>query len=214
MKLQKERTIGLLGQKGTGKTYLTRKLIESINKDCLSFDTIGALKPKNARSYRVSLPNIKQQTQILSGIVQKTSKNININLSQLTQAEIVAFTNAFLRITPLDDKFVFIDEIHDYTPESGKRSHELERLVRHGRNVGITFVFNSHRPASVSKSVLSLTDVLVCFRLVWSRDIDVIKNILNNLGVTDIDGEIHRISNQQVGEYRLYEFAKSQSFKK
>ncbi|GAH22579.1 unnamed protein product, partial [marine sediment metagenome] len=57
----KERTIGILGQKGTGKTYYTRELIERMGDGCVCFDTIGVLKPSNCKRYEVVQQNIEQQ---------------------------------------------------------------------------------------------------------------------------------------------------------
>jgi len=206
MLIKKGKTIGILGQKGTGKTFLTRELIEACPKDALVFDTIGAIKPKNVRMYIVEPQQIPQQAIFFSEIVKHTHKNIGVNLSKLTQDEIVAFTEAFLLITEVKNKYVFLDEMAEYTPQNGEKSKEMERFIRHGRNTGNTFIFNTQRPAYITKNILSLVDVLIVFRLVWERDIEVLKDILNNLGKRDIKEEIRKITNQKVGEKRIYIF--------
>jgi hypothetical protein len=82
----------------------------------------------------------------------------------------------------------------------------IYHLVRHGRNFGNTFIFNTQRPAYLTKNVLNLIDVVVFFRLVWKRDIDVVKDILNNLGKKSITSEINEITNFGVGECKVYKF--------
>lgn len=204
--IKKTSTIGILGQKGTGKSYLTRQLAEAIPKNGVVFDTIGILKPKGYRMYEVDLKKRMEQATMLSTITLHTHHNIGVDLSRLTKDEIVEFTNWYLSITPMKDKYIIIDEMADYAPQIGERSKELERLVRHGRNFGNTFIFNTQRPAYLTKNVLNLIDVVVFFRLVWQRDIEVVKDVLNNLGKKNITSEINEITNFGVGECKVYKF--------
>ena len=204
--IEKTKTVGILGQKGTGKTYLTRQIAEAIPKNVVLFDTIGVVKPKGTRVYEVDIKDPDRQAVLFSMITLKTSHNIGIDLSRLTKDEIVYFTQTYLKITPMKNKYIIIDEMADYTPQIGESSKELERLVRHGRNFGNTFIFNTQRPAYLTKNVLNLIDVVVFFRLVWKRDIDVVKDILNNLGKRNITSEITAITNFGVGECKVYKF--------
>ena len=206
MNIEKTKTIGILGQKGTGKTYLTRQIAESIDKDVVLFDTIGVVKPKNCRIYEVDIKSPDRQAILFSKLTMGTHRNVGIDLSRLTKDEIVYFTQTYLHITTMKNKYIIIDEMADYTPQIGESSKELERLVRHGRNFGNTFIFNTQRPAYLTKNVLNLVDVVIFFRLVWSRDIDVVKDILNNLGIKNLSGAVREIANLGVGEYRMYKF--------
>jgi len=206
IKIEKTKTVGILGQKGTGKTYLTREIAESIPKNVVLFDTIGVVKPKGTRVYEVDIKSPERQAVLFSKITMSTHHNIGIDLSRLTKDEIVYFTQAYLEITNMKNKYIIIDEMADYTPQIGESSKELERLVRHGRNFGNTFIFNTQRPAYLTKNVLNLIDVVVFFRLVWKRDIDVVKDVLNNLGKKNITSEVQAITNQGVGEYKIYKF--------
>lgn len=204
--IEKTKTLGILGQKGTGKTYLTRQLAEAIPKNVVLFDTIGVVKAKGCKIYEVDIKNPEKQAVLFSQITQKTKHNIGVNLSRLTKDEIVLFTNLYLSITSMKDKYILIDEMADYTPQIGASSKELERLVRHGRNFGNTFIFNTQRPAYLTKNVLNLIDVVVFFRLVWKRDIDVVKDVLNNLGKKSVSSEVTEITNFGVGECKIYKF--------
>ena len=173
-------------------------------------DIIGAIKPKGVRMYEVEPKEIEKQAVFFSEIVTHTRKNVGVDLSKLVSSEIVEFTEVFL-ITAHDklkDKYFFYDEIAEYIPQVGESSKELERLIRHGRNAGNTFIFNTQRPSYITKNVLSLVDILIVFRLVWERDILVIKDLLNNLGYRNITGEVRKITNQSTGEYRVYIFGK------
>lgn len=204
--IEKGRTIGILGQKGTGKTYLTRQIAEAIPKDVILFDTIGAVKAKGVKSYEVDIKEPEKQAVLFSQITLRTHHNIGLDFSRLTKDEIVAFMQLYLPITPMKNKYVIIDEMADYTPQIGESSKALERLVRHGRNAGNTFIFNTQRPAYLTKNVISLVDVAVFFRLVWQRDIEVVKDLLNNLGKTNTTAQIKEITNLDVGECKIYKF--------
>ena len=206
MKIEKEKTVGILGQKGTGKSYLTRKIAEAIPKDVVLFDTIGIIKAKGCKIYEVDIKELEKQAILMSQITLRTHHNIGIDLLRLTRDEIFKFTEAYLSITPMKNKYIIIDEMADYTPQIGQSSKEMERLVRHGRNFGNTFIFNTQRPATISKNILNLIDVVVFFRLVWERDIAVVKDVLNNMGKRHIRSEIAEITNFGVGEYKIYKF--------
>ena len=206
MIIEKTKTIGILGQKGTGKTYLTRQIAESIPKNVVLFDTIGVVKPKGCMMYEVDIKQLDKQAVLFSQITLRTHHNIGLDLSRLTKDEIVNFTQLYLTITHMKDKYIIIDEMADYTPQIGESSKELERLVRHGRNFGNTFIFNTQRPAYLTKNVLNLIDVVVFFRLVWERDIVVVKDVLNNLGMKNITSEVTQITNFGVGECKIYKF--------
>lgn len=204
----RKRTIGIIGAKGTGKTYKTREMVEKINGGCIIFDTIGAIRQPSASKYEATKINLQQQA-IAFGMMIKTvkKKSLSINLSKLTREEAVLFTDLTLTTAYASDHiknkvFVF-DEIHDYLPERYSRSKEVERLVRHGRNDNNTFIYNTQRPAQVTKNLFNLTDVLIIFRLNWKHDLEVVREALYNLGgrSEQVNPIIYRITNQKIGEY-------------
>ena len=92
IKIEKTKTVGILGQKGTGKTYLTRQIAEAIPKDVVLFDTIGVVKAKGTKIYEVDIKNLEKQAVLFSQITLRTHHNIGIDLSRLTKDEIVEFT--------------------------------------------------------------------------------------------------------------------------
>jgi len=206
----KERTIGILGQKGTGKTFLTRAFILNLKNKVVIFDTIGAIsKTKiNAKVYEVVAQEIEKQAIGWGVLSSKTNKNVCVDLSRLTRSEILLFTNVALRQAEYKDKVIVVDEIADYLPEQAKKSEEMERLIRHGRNEGCAFIFNTQRPAQISKNTLNLVDILIVFRLVWNRDLEVLEELYSNIGKTktEIPEEINKISKQGVGECKVYTF--------
>lgn len=206
LRIKRTKTIGIIGQKGTGKTYLTKQIAESIKNNGIVFNTIGALQPKGYKIYDVEPREVDKQTAIFTGITEGTHKNIGVNLSQLVKDEIVEFTDNYFKNTTLKDRWLILDEMSDYVNQGSNSSKELERFIRNGRNFGNTFIFNTQRPAHITKNVFNLIDILVVFRLVWKRDIEVIRDMLNNVGVKKPTIEIEQITNQGVGEFVAYYF--------
>lgn len=206
VRIKRTKTIGIIGQKGTGKTYLTKQIAESIKNNGIVFNTIGALQPKGYKIYDVEPREVDKQTAIFTGITEGTHKNIGVNLSQLVKDEIVEFTDNYFKNTTLKDRWLILDEMSDYVNQGSNSSKELERFIRNGRNFGNTFIFNTQRPAHITKNVFNLIDILVVFRLVWKRDIEVIRDMLNNVGVKKPTIEIEHITNQGVGEFVTYYF--------
>ena len=82
----------------------------------------------------------------------------------------------------------------------------MHRLVRHGGNAGNTFIFNTQRPAYINKNTFNLIDILICFRLVYPRDIEVLKEILSDTGESDVDSYIAGIKKLKTGEHYIFVF--------
>jgi len=210
VKINRQKTVGVFGAKGSGKTWITRELAESVDKDGICFNTIGALKPKGYKEYIVSNTRIAEQAMIFAGICNKTHKNVCVDLRNLNKAQIILFTDTFLKATHLKSKWIFIDEIVDYVPEIGKRSQELERFIRNCRNDECTVVLNTQRPPVLSKTVLNLCDIVFIFRLNWVRDLSVVREVLSGLGIQneEIENNVHKIANLDTGEKKLIVFGR------
>ena len=217
----KERTIGIIGAKRSGKTYLTAKIANKLVKQgerVVVFDTIGELGKQidKARIYHIEPDNrvggdMLYQQAVSFGILMKQYKGklpIGVNLIDLTRDEIVDFTDVVLTtVGKIENRYFIFDEVAEYLNQFYRQSRELERLIRHGGNWKNTFIFNSQRPAYINKNTFNLIDILIVFRLNWSRDIAVLKDLLSNTGLTDkeVKKEIEIITHQRVGEFRAYQ---------
>ena len=211
----KQRTVGIIGAKRSGKTYFTGKLssrlIENGNR-LIVFDTIGELgkliKPK-LKMYEIAPKEIEKQAVAFGLIVSNYNgkKAVGVNLVNLTRDEIVDFTDVTLTtIGKIKNTYWVFDEVAEYLNQFYRQSKELERLIRHGGNWDNTFIFNTQRPAYLNKNTFNLIDILISFRLNWSRDLTVLKELLSNTGKNDSDikKEVKEITQQKVGEYKAY----------
>ncbi len=207
-----EKTIGIIGMKRSGKTYLTRMLVEGLKKGCIVWDTIGAIKAKSCQKYTANLKHLDKQAAAWGVLMKEVkSTSISINLSNLTRDEKVVFADIALKIGgDVKNKFIIFDEISDFLPQKYRQSQEVERLIRHGGNLGDTFIFNTQRPAYLNKNTFNLIDILYSFKLVYPKDIEVLKEILSDTGKEDITEVVATIKRLRVGEFGLFIFADDQ----
>jgi DNA helicase HerA-like ATPase len=107
----------------------------------------------------------------------------------------------------IHDKLIFLDEAAEYLPQGEHQSKEMERLIRHGRNFGDSFIFNTQRPSYLNKNTFNLSDMLFVFRTTGIRDLQVIREILENSGrkKAEIDAVIHKISNLKTGQFVFFD---------
>ncbi len=208
----KERTIGIIGAKRSGKTYFSSRLAEYLGENCIIFNTIGAMNVNNAIQYKIERKDLDKQAIIFGTLIaekmnRKSTKSISVNLVELTREEIIEFTDKALVIPDkIKDRYIIVDEVSDYLSQIYSQSREMERLIRHGGNFGNTFIFNTQRPAYLNKNTFNLIDVLICFRINWTRDLAVVREMLSQGGIPEaqIKEEIKAITNLPVGYYRPY----------
>ena len=208
----KERTIGIIGAKRSGKTYFSSKLAEYLGENCIIFNTIGAMDVNNAIQYKIERKNLEKQAVIFGTLIseknrRKSTKSISVNLVELTRDEIIEFTDLALTIPEkIENRYIIVDEVSDYLSQIYSQSREMERLIRHGGNFGNTFIFNTQRPAYLNKNTFNLIDILIVFRVNWTRDLAVIREMLSQGGIPEaqIKEEIKIITRLPVGYYRPY----------
>lgn len=185
-----QRTVALIGQKGSGKTLTMRQLImDGIPKatPILTIDCVGALKPPNAVIIGLEKPQ-KWNAERWAGFFRIVRRLWNdkqplvVNLGSMRQVEKVFFGDrmAAWAIRNLKSGVIIVDEVHELCPESeGSYSMEFDRLVRHGRSKGdLGFMISTQRPQMADKNLLGLCDYFFFFRILWHTDADVVKKLL------------------------------------
>jgi len=76
--------------------------------------------------------------------------------------------------------WIMIDEAHNFIPDEGEPAsmEVLLRLVREGRQPGITLVLATQRPEKLHPDALAQTDMILSHRLTTKADIDALKAIM------------------------------------
>lgn len=68
---------------------------------------------------------------------------------------------------------VICDEAHNFVPQNGKTAvkRNLIRLAKEGRKFGVTFIFVTQRPASITKDVITQAQLLVLHGVYYPTDV-------------------------------------------
>lgn len=107
---------------------------------------------------------------------------------------------------------IFVEEIHEYIPQSGgleEAGRMLIKIGKRGRKRGLGVVGVSQRPADVKKAFISQADWLVWHRLTWDNDTKVVGRVV---GDETVDGT--HVSDLDDGEAILdADFVEADPFK-
>lgn len=186
-----QRTVAILGMKGSGKTTALRQIIRKAEANGLpvvAVDPTGSLA--NADFYNVSISPSFDPTLLRELIWATWSERAPLVflISDLKNTDAVKFAEVLFGIlSGMRDGLVVIDEIPDLTPQRGNRSEELIRFNRKCRNRNVGIIFTTQRPAAVDKNVLALADMMLIMRVAWPTDVAVYDEHLKHMGYDKIE---------------------------
>lgn len=184
-------TIAYMGQKGSGKTFLMMATLEAIkDKNVIFLDTLGVVdktKHKNVIFIDNITPNTQNYKEIIK-VFDKLNWNTNkvkvvLDLKAFDIPELVIMID-MISLYLLDRKIAtafMVDEISDYARQGKRKPYckAFERLVRVGRNYGVTpVIMATQRPQLTEKDILALSDCFVIFRLMYSLDREVVRDLI------------------------------------
>ena len=100
---------------------------------------------------------------------------------------------AAIKRTPMP--WIFIDEAHNFLPADGDTpaTETLNRIVKEGRQPGITLVFATQRPEKLHPDALAQTDMIISHRLTAKNDVDALKAIMQTYLLYDIGKYINEL---------------------
>jgi len=212
-----QRTVVLIGGKGSGKSTAIRQLAREANSvklPVILFDPTGALKVDEFNVVSVQQGFTEEELDALRRIIRaiwKRKQILVIDVSDLTREE-----NSLLANDVFGDLFkrhtgvVMIDEIPEFVPQFGAfKSEELIRFVRKCRNKNIGVVMATQRPASVSKEVLALGDLYMIFRVQHPPDRETVSKLfsLHYESKSEVNGVVNKITTFSPGMCRVVDFS-------
>ncbi len=150
----------------------------------------GILEPGKISIIDVSLT--PQNVRAL--LVALVCRNVFMERTKARRKEEIAETEGtYIRKTPLC--WIFIDEAHNFVPNdaSTASSETLLRIVREGRQPGISMVLATQRPNKLDPDVLAQCDMVISHRLTSKADIDALRAIMQTYMLYDIAKYINEL---------------------
>ena len=214
-----QRTVVLIGGKGSGKSTAIRQLMRVAQEKKLpviAMDPTGALISKDFNVIRVGHQYNQDQIKVLLRVMRslwKGKQALVLDVSDLTREENSGFANeVFPEIFKYRDGMVMIDEVPEFVPQFGAfKSEELIRFNRKCRNKNIGTVLATQRPASVSKEVLALGDLYLVFRVVHPPDRETVSKLfaLHYEDKAEINQVVDEMSHFPAGSCRVVDFVQA-----
>ena len=123
---------------------------------------------------------------IVSSLIKKIIEN-RIEASEVEKHKIIAPESKPLNNYSIIDRFippcwVVIDEAQNILPSERRNpaSELLVKLVREGRNFGISFMFTTQQPSAIDQRILAQVDTMIIHRLTVRQDIEYVKRNLKS----------------------------------
>jgi len=98
-----------------------------------------------------------------------------------------------IKRTPMP--WIFIDEAHNFIPNEGTTAANdiLLKIVKEGRQPGLTLVLATQRPEKLHEDVLAQCDMIISHRLTAKADIEALKSIMQTYMLFDIGKYINEL---------------------
>ena len=234
-------TFGLIGHKGSGKSYAAGKLVEEFLRNkaqVVILDPIGiwhGLRTlKNGKPSQFNVPilgGLHQDAPLepeagttVADFVVETGTSVILDVSTMRKAKRKVFVAAFAEQLFLRQKtersamHLVIEEAQVFCPQSAQGGEQrmlgaFQDIVRLGRNVGIGVSLITQRPQSVHKEVLNMAEPLMVFRLIAKHERKAITEWLEHVG-SEADDAMKELPNLQTGDFYFWSPSWLEQFKK
>ena len=164
----------ILGKRGSGKTTLTKSLIEGYNKNIIIWDFIGEYKGAVIKTFDSFCWYISQR------IIDEKRINIILRLP-------IEDFDAVCGVIYIIGKMLFVIEEIDSVSSAFYVPKGLGYLIRYGRHREVSMIATSRRPADVPRLLTSQANTLYCFRFIEPRDLDYLKQYAN-INIAELQG--------------------------
>jgi hypothetical protein len=221
-------TFGIMGRKGSGKTYTAGVLAEGmlgLGAQVVVLDPVGnwfglRLNRAGTGPSKFKLPIIgglhadvplePTAGEVVASFLVDTGSSAILDVSAMKKAERVRFVTAFAEAlfhrkkSKRSAMHLVIEEAQVFAPQ---RSHgdthkmlgAMEDMVRLGRNLGMGVTMVSQRPQSVNKEILNQAEPLICMQLTGTHERKAIKEWMEHAG-EGIGDAFRELPDLKVGE--------------
>ncbi len=187
----------VIGQSGSGKSYLVSVICEELAKYDLGFvviDTEGEYSGLSELSNIIVVDDVERvatDEAYVKELIQK-SKKVVLDVSEAEPKAVNAFLESVYRVgTELFRQgahnqipfLIIVEEADIYIPQRGRGLDILQVISRRGRKRGLGILFATQRPALVNKNVLSQCNNVFIGKLTLKNDIDSVRIFFSSLDV-------------------------------
>ncbi|MGD0327833.1 MAG: DUF87 domain-containing protein [Halobacteriota archaeon] len=188
----------VIGQSGSGKSYLVSVICEELAANDLGFvviDTEGeyaglsGYKNIDVIDEIDDIEHISTDEERVQKIIEKSQRMV-IDVSETERKTIDKFLESVYRVAT--DLFrqgchrqnpflVIVEEADIYIPQRGHGLDVLQQISRRGRKRGLGVLFATQRPALVNKNVLSQCNNVFIGKLTLKNDIDSVRIFFSSM---------------------------------
>ena len=185
----------VIGQSGSGKSYLVSVICEELAASNLGFvviDTEGeyaGLSGYKSIDVIDEIEGISTDEERVRKIIEE-SKRIVLDVSETDPKVIDKFLGSVYQVAT--DMFregrhrqnpflVIVEEADIYVPQRGRGLDILQVMSRRGRKRGLGILFATQRPALVNKNVLSQCNNVFIGKLTLRNDIDSVRIFFSSM---------------------------------
>ena len=132
---------------------------------------------------------------LVVGLISKKLLNERIIARKIEELkEIEAGTSFFGFEKSIEEKdkmplvWILIDEAHEFLPREGTTlaSGALRRILKEGRQPGISLVLATQQPGKIDTDVMTQSDIVISHRLTSSTDLQALNGIMQSYLATDL----------------------------
>lgn len=202
---QESATIGIMGMKNCGKTYLGHTLHFREKIRTLYVDPVGGLRKHLPELDVLEMDKETTREDLIKFAKGMKAKAWILDISDTPRAharEIMDWLWEYLKASG-ELWAVVLDEAPEIIPQSGPRSEGFLSCIRIGRNKGVLYmVLITQRPQDVAKEAWNLTDVMCIFRLRHKHEL---QNLKDETGMDEdlFEAICQRVKKLKKGQYIL-----------
>ncbi len=180
------------------KAFATEMLaLQNIFEAAKSWGIFGTTRmPKILEPGKVSVIDLSlTPDNVRSLLLSLVSRKIFYERTEARRQEELATIDITTNYKRVPMPWILIDEAHNFLPNKGRTAATdvLMKIVKEGRQPGITLVLATQQPEKLHQDALSQCDVIISHRLTSKEDVEALKSIMQTYMLFDISRYINEL---------------------
>ena len=145
--------------------------------------------------------NVTGNTRIKALVISLISKRIleeRIISRKFEEIEEIEFQSEYFQEEKTKEEplvWIVLDEAHEFLGKDEKTpaTDTLTRVIREGRQPGISLILITQQPGEIIKDALTQADIVISHRLTAKKDIEALNSIMQSYLVSDLASQINNL---------------------